>query len=326
MQEIITFDEKMVYPIMMPSDYGGLRSINCYLYKNGDDITLVDAGIRKPEFEQFFWQQLAAYGVSAAQINRIVLTHFHADHIGVVDTLVSRYGMPVYASELAIPRLLCEDSYLQQKLVFYEDIYTQYNVRHLATKRLERLAETAQNKERIMLHTDILPLQEAGRIGGLRIITVPGHSPDSLCLHDEETGWLFAGDFLLASGMTSALLDHDEKGQLLNPIAQYMTSIQKLQQLQISQVFAGHEELFSNTSEVMAASLSKMTYKLQKVVASITNGSNTATILGEAIYGPRFAKSFVFTISEIVGLTLLAEQKGLITRQWLNDEWTFSAI
>ncbi|MER2191713.1 MAG: MBL fold metallo-hydrolase [Solibacillus sp.] len=326
MNEVMKHGNKIVYPIMMPTDYNGMDSINCYMYQHGEDLTLIDAGIDTPEFEQFFWDKLAEYGLDAARINRIVLTHFHADHIGMVNTLVEKYGMPVYASDIAIPRLKCEEDYLRQKLDFYYELYAQYNVMKFASERMARLEATLTNKERVMLHTDLLTICDGEQIAGLDVLAAPGHSPDSVCLYDSETNWLFAGDFLLASGVTNALVDHDDAGQLMNPTIQYIDSIQNMQKVPISTVFAGHGELFSNATEVMENSIKKTEYKLQKVVAKIADGHETATSLGEAIYGPRFAKFFVFTISDVIGLTLLAEQRGLITREWLNDEWHFSKM
>lgn len=324
MTDRIAFHNKVIYPIIMPSDYGGMGSINCYIYQQGDDLTLIDAGIGTEEFAQFFWEKLAEYGIDAAHINRIVLTHFHSDHIGMVNTLVERYRMPVYASKMAIPRLKCEDAYLQQKLTFYGDVYKQYGVTDLAAGRMARLEKTLQNKEHLMLNMEILPLVEGETIANLQVIAAPGHSPDSICLYDAETGWLLAGDFLLANGVTSALVDHDEEGKLVSSIGQYVNSIHKLQPYPIQTVFAGHGALFDNAHEVMENSLKKFDYKLQKLLAKIEDGCNTASSIGEAMYGPRFAKLFVFFISDIIGLTLLAEERGFIVREWLNDEWHFS--
>lgn len=321
---IIKKGNKAVYPIIFPSDYSGLGSINCYVYQNGEDFTLIDAGIKNDEFEQFFFQRLKDYNIKITQITRIILTHFHNDHIGVVNPITKEYPVPVYASEIAIPRLKCEDDYLQQKLTFYYGLYEQYGVPEFAQERMAKMENTLHNKEHVMIYPPILKLEEGQEIAGLRVIAAPGHSPDSICLFDEETGWLFAGDFLLATGMTNALIDHDDSGNVTNPISQYIDSIEKTKAYNVRTVFAGHKEIYENLNEVMEKSLSKIEYKLQKAVSKISEGHHTAKQLGEAIYGARFAKYFTFIISEIIGLTLLAEQRGLIVRELRNGEWYFT--
>lgn len=323
MEGILKKGEKAVYPIIFPFDNSGLGSINCYVYQNGNDYTLIDAGINTAEFEQFFFQQLKDYNIAITQINRIILTHFHNDHIGVVNRITKEHRIPVYASEIAVPRLKCEDDYLQQKLTFYYDLYSQYGVSEFSKARMAKMENTLRNKEQVMLHSEIRVIEEGQIIDGLRVIATPGHSPDSICLLDEETGWLFAGDFILASGITNALIDHDAQGKLMNSLVQYIDSIEKMKAYPVHSVFAGHEAVFQNFHKVVEKSLSKMEYKLQKLLAKIRDGHRTAKQLGEAIYGTRFAKYFTFTISEIVGLTLLAQQRGLIERYWEDGQWMF---
>lgn len=323
METIVKLGNKTVYPIIFPVNYDGLSSINCYIYQNGNDYTLIDAGIKTEEFEQFFFQQLEDYNIAITQINRIIITHFHNDHIGVVNRITKEHRIPVYASEIAVPRLKCEEDYLQQKLTFYYDLYSQYGVSEFSKARMAKMENTLRNKEQVMLHSEIRVIEEGQEIGGLRVIATPGHSPDSICLLDEETGWLFAGDFILASGITNALLDHDGQGQLMNPLVQYIDSIEKMKKYPVCIVFAGHEAVFQNLNEVVEKSLSKMEYKLQRLIAKIRDGHSTAQQLGEAIYGTRFAKYFNFTISEIIGLALLAQQRGLIEQYWEDGQWMF---
>lgn len=321
---MIKTGNKAVYPIIFPSDYSGLGSINCYVYQNGEDYTLIDAGIKNGEFEQFFYRKLKEYNIEINQITRIILTHFHNDHIGVVNQIANEYPVPVYASEIAITRLKCDDDYLQQKLTFYYELYEQYGVPEFARERMAKMENTLHNKEQVMIYPPIIKLEDGQEIGGLRVMAAPGHSPDSICLFDEKTGWLFGGDFLLATGMTNALIDHDHLGNVTNPISQYIDSIEKMKAIIVRTVFAGHKEIYENLNEVMEKSLSKIEYKLQKVVSKISVGHHTAKQLGEAIYGARFAKYFTFIISEIIGLMLLAEQRGLIVRELLNGEWYFT--
>ena len=323
MDAMVKAGNKAVYPIIFRTDYSGLGSINCYIYQNGDEYTLIDAGIKDEEFEQFFYRKLKEYNIEIPQITRIILTHFHNDHIGVVNQITNEYRIPVYASEIAIPRLKCEDEYLQQKLAFYYELYEQYGVTEFSSERMAKMENTLRNKEHVMLRPPIMKLDDGQEIGGLRVVAAPGHSPDSICLFDEETGWLFAGDFLLATGMTNALIDHDELGNVTNPISQYIGSIEKMKDYPVRNVFAGHKEIFKDLNEVMEKSLNKIEYKLQKILSKISEGHHTAKQLGEAVYGARFTKYFTFTVSEIIGIALLAEQRGLITREWQEGEWCF---
>lgn len=318
---IVSNQQKKVYPIIFPSQYSGMGSINCYIFQNGEDFTLIDAGIDTPDFQQFFLSKLKQYNVHPNQINRIVLTHFHADHTGMVNALTANHPIPVYASTLAIPRLKFEESYLQQKISFYDESYEQFGVLQFANERMEKLRKTLKNRKKLRIHTEIFPLKE--EIAGLQILKTPGHSPDSISLYDHETGWLFAGDFIIETGMTSALLEHDEEGEMVLSLQQYEQSFEQLEHLPVSNVFAGHKNVFQNLDEVIQNSKSKINYKLAKVMKKIEEGHTTAISLGQALYGPRFETHFTFTISEVIGYTELARKRGFIERVWKEKQWHF---
>lgn len=70
-------------------------SINSYLVNTGDSLTLIDAGARdylQPTVGRLM-TSFAASGYTPDQVDRIVLTHMHPDHIGgIMDTS----GKPVF--------------------------------------------------------------------------------------------------------------------------------------------------------------------------------------------------------------------------------------
>ena len=103
------------------------------------------------------------------QLDMIVNTHAHADHIGAVDFLREKTGAPLCVHELEAPLLI--DSRKNLSAFMGYDFVTKPADRYL------------QDDEEI-------------RIGNLsfRVIATPGHSPGGICLYGE--GALFSGDSL----------------------------------------------------------------------------------------------------------------------------------
>ncbi len=79
--------------------------VNCYLIED-DPLTLVDTG---PELGQGARRARARAGASTAaaieDLERIVITHQHIDHSGLVDILARRSGAEVCALDLLAPVL-----------------------------------------------------------------------------------------------------------------------------------------------------------------------------------------------------------------------------
>src|SRR3954452_5737578 len=74
---------------------------NFFLVEDGDSLTLVDAGVPTA------WEPLAAamhtLGHRLEQIEAVVLTHAHFDHVGIAEKIRTRLGIPVYVHENDVP-------------------------------------------------------------------------------------------------------------------------------------------------------------------------------------------------------------------------------
>ena len=65
---------------------------NAVFVECGDSRILIDAGLSAREIER----RLAEISVEPADLNAILVTHEHQDHIGAVGPLARRYHLPVY--------------------------------------------------------------------------------------------------------------------------------------------------------------------------------------------------------------------------------------
>ena len=72
----------------------GSKLFNFYLVQDGDALTLVDAGL--PGLRSSLDETLAALGRSLGDIQAVILTHAHGDHIGIAEAVRTEAGVPVY--------------------------------------------------------------------------------------------------------------------------------------------------------------------------------------------------------------------------------------
>lgn len=75
---------------------------NCLLYENKDVKLLIDAGISKKRIEE----GLKEYNAVAEDIDGILITHEHSDHISGLGVMSRKYDIPIYATEETIDCIL----------------------------------------------------------------------------------------------------------------------------------------------------------------------------------------------------------------------------
>ena len=66
----------------------GNALVNCYLIEDGNRMTLVDGGL--PGFRPQLVDYLRSRGASLADIDAVILTHAHSDHIGMAELVRDR--------------------------------------------------------------------------------------------------------------------------------------------------------------------------------------------------------------------------------------------
>ena len=86
-------------PIPTPFAVG---PVNCYLIDD-EPLTLVDAGPNSGTSLEALSQAVAAHGFALEDIERLVITHQHMDHLGLIGLVAARSGAEVVALDALAP-------------------------------------------------------------------------------------------------------------------------------------------------------------------------------------------------------------------------------
>lgn len=209
----------------------GPRHVHCYLLRGAEGWTLVDTGLGLPDLGERWERLLAALD---APVARIVVTHFHPDHVGGGALAAAATGAPVCQGEL---------DYAQCERVWgspdWPERIAAWFIRHGVPRPVadQLLEQGAAAKQLIAFARDPEPLREGDRVDGWEVVSLPGHADGHLCLVRE--GLLIAGDHLLPE-ITPAVGLYPEGRP--DPLGDYLESLERTIALAPRLAFPGHGE------------------------------------------------------------------------------------
>jgi glyoxylase-like metal-dependent hydrolase (beta-lactamase superfamily II) len=163
---------------------------NWYLVEEGSRITIVDAGV--PSSWRSFEEALGRIGGSRDDVDAVVLTHAHFDHVGFAERARSELNVPVYVHENDVPVTKHPWRYDHERHRAY---YFATQVKALpivATFLRHRAFWPAPIKEVTRYENGSLPVP-----GSPRVVFTPGHTLGHCALHLPDRDVLIAGDAIV---------------------------------------------------------------------------------------------------------------------------------
>jgi len=186
-----------------------------YLIKGTTKSVLIDTGVAG-KFS-VLKRQLAESGVRIRDIDLVILTHEHYDHIGA--TAFFHRTAVVAAHRLAANKLELQDEFVTFRIYrdqpgkpFWVDVWLE---------------------DGSMIDLGNYELQ---------VIHTPGHTSGCICLYEPRAGLLFTGDTVFAGGTLSEIA-------VGGNVSDYVNSVRRLSNLKIRQLYPGHGKVSSTPDE-----------------------------------------------------------------------------
>jgi glyoxylase-like metal-dependent hydrolase (beta-lactamase superfamily II) len=216
----------------------GDEIVNFYLIEDGSALTLVDAGL--PTHRQQLEAVLRQAGHSLTDIEAVVLTHAHMDHVGIADGVRRDAGVRVHVSEGDAEMARTGKAHKRDgSMLPY--------MRHPAAWKLFAKFARSGAARPAKIEEVTTFASEAGHEldvpGRPRVIPTPGHSPGHVSFHLPDRGIVIAGDALCSYNPLRG-----GRGPQLLPRAfaysadQAMASLAALERLPADIVVFGHGE------------------------------------------------------------------------------------
>ena len=213
-----------------------------YSYLLEEARTLIDTGVPTGDAYAALEEQLGAVGLRVSDLERIIVTHMHTDHIGLVERIRERADVRVIAHAEAVR---IQRRWADMRETAREAIRSEIEL--LGGSGFLRVFSQLENAvRRPRWRLDVDETIEDGAIlelegSRLRAIWTPGHSREHVCLHDADRRILFSGDHVLPK-ITSHISHHTFMEG--DPLGEYLAALEKVRDLPVDLVLPGHEWSF----------------------------------------------------------------------------------
>ena len=215
--------------------------VNVYLAE-GNLLTLIDAGPRYDPARESLEMALAGCGYSVADVQRVVLTHAHADHSGLAAELARDSGAEVLAHAASFAGL--EKSAHARRLAFYAEVMRWAGVPVKTLVALARMRQGVGQYDEPLVPDGMLADGDVFQLGGedWHVLHTPGHAGGLICLYQPQRQLLISSDHLLRDVSSNPVVEPPAPGEneLPHRLVEYMEQLRRVAALDVRLALPGH--------------------------------------------------------------------------------------
>jgi len=317
-----------IHQITQPTPFP-VGPVHAYLVQ-GDPLTLIDTGPQTPAALAALQAGLAEHGVALGDIRRVIITHAHADHYGLVGTIVAASGAEVWAHPLAQPLIEGWTSYLAPREQFWLDLLLAAGV---PATPAEKTAQLYRGMQQFITHAPVARQLDEGDVIHLagsawQVLHCRGHADNLICLYQPADRLLLGNDHLLAHISSNAIVGPPPLGETerRRPLVDYWTSLCRVYDMQIALVLPGHGDAVADVRSLINSRFRFYEQRLARLLDELHREPRTVWQLAEALFRKLDAVDTFLAASEVLGHLDVLEQKGQVARD-IDDQgvWLYRA-
>jgi glyoxylase-like metal-dependent hydrolase (beta-lactamase superfamily II) len=259
-----------IYQITLTLSGFSPGSVNTYLFRDNKGYLIIDTGWDAPASLESLEKQMSELGAGLGDIKRVIITHAHVDHFGLIPRLKHSYQAKIYFHQKELDLIKFRYSHGNQLLSSMDQFLQQYGVpkSELTPPKIqipasENLSSTPADV--LFQGGEKIPVGEYT----LKVINTPGHTPGHVAFYEPGRKILFSGDTLLPTIATNAALHIQH---FRDSLLQYRKSLLSLKELDIDLVFPGHEHAFSNHRQRIDELLKRHQEKTKEIRLALADG------------------------------------------------------
>ncbi|HEX7246384.1 MAG TPA: MBL fold metallo-hydrolase [Solirubrobacterales bacterium] len=303
-----------IHCLSIPTPFAVGR-VNCYLLED-EPLTLIDTGPNSGKALDELQSQLAARGHAIEDLELLIVTHQHIDHLGLAEIVAERSGAEVAALGIAAERLANFSEDAEREDEFAVRLMLRNGIPEDVARALQSVSRSFRSWGSKVEVTK--PLEDGQAISFrdrvLQAFHRPGHSPSDTVFWDEERRILIAADHLIAHISSNPLISPplDRSAARPQALVTYIESMRKTREMPAEIVLSGHGEPIVDHVELIDGRIAGHGRRKEKIYKLIAERPRNAYEVAQAIWGNVAVTQAFLTLSEVIGHADLLVNEGRI--------------
>ncbi|HVT00348.1 MAG TPA: MBL fold metallo-hydrolase [Solirubrobacterales bacterium] len=304
-----------IHRLPIPTPFAVGR-INCYLIED-EPLTLVDTGPNSGRSLDVLGESLAAHGHAIEDIELVLITHNHADHVGLTQIVVEHSGAAVAALDAAARRLADYKAESERDDELAVELMLSSGIPDEIALALQSVSSSFRGWGGAVEVTRPLADGETIELAGrrLEVLFRPGHSPMDTVFWDAERRIGFVGDHLLPHISSNPIISRPLDGSpgRTHSLAAYLDSLAKTRELPSGAVFLpGHGEPIDDHRQLIDTRFASTERRKEKLLRLLGEGPRSGYELAQSMWGNIAVTQAFLTLSEVIGHMDLLEAEGRV--------------
>lgn len=273
----------------------GMKTVNAYLLK-GDEVVLIDSGENTEASYEALKSGLKEHSLSITDIDRVIITHAHVDHMGMAQRIGAEANARIWVSELVKDWAVKPDEMWSTREKLMLPTLLSYFDSNLSDLIQQGYVDMMGNVKKVWepISEDLLDIyQSDGQldINDIRwqCVYMPGHSSSQSTFFNPINGDYISADMLLRITPTPVIEPSREDLSKRNKgILEMMNSYERLLRFDIKKVYPGHYEIFDNAHDVINRQVRRIDERTKQCYELIKSGQSSFIDIFNSLYEGRF--------------------------------------
>jgi glyoxylase-like metal-dependent hydrolase (beta-lactamase superfamily II) len=309
-----------VHRLELPTPFA-VGPVSTYVLE-GDPLTLVDPGPLRDKTRAALEDGLRALGLRVEDVELVVLTHQHHDHVGLAAEVARRSGARVAATPKLATYLGDYERWAERDDAYALATMARHGIDADARQTLDDISGSFRRYTEGVAVDAVVADGEALVAGG-RTFTAyerPGHSPTDTVFLDAADGLLIGGDHLLerVSSNPIAHVPIDERDPVAvartdrrRALVEYLASMRATAAQDVALVLPGHGAPFADHRALIATREEMHARRARRILREIDGTRTAADMIGMLWRALPDTQSYL-ALSEVLGHIDLLERDGLV--------------